>query len=208
MNAMQGYNVETRKETPHHLSDRSLPRRTVQRQMRRLGREHVCGAATAHKRVADPKKVRNKVGLLSLLLSTFLFIGSGYLPFRVLYNRSDSMPRGFYFVGPADDIRPGDIVGFLPPLEITSQYTDREWLPPADVIWLKIVVAGPGEFVCRHSVERYDSKGRPLYPIPFCGRLAQGKFWLETPRSHSFDSRYFGAIHHEKIKYKVRWMIE
>ena len=157
-----------------------------------------------------------------LLFYTVLFCSwYGYIkvPFLV-YNKTPSVPMGWYIMLPASDISDGDIVGFTLPKKYEDMVRDREWTTASDnedLILLKIVGCTEGEsFEIKNDnsfwikgkyigqvIER-DGQGRELpklnsgtYYIP------AGCFLPYTENPMSFDGRYYGPIELEKIRFKA-----
>lgn len=124
---------------------------------------------------------------------------------RLVYNPSDSAPRGFYAVKAAA-VQSGDWIVTRLPADVTRFAAERAYLP-AGVPLLKRVAAISGDHVCvrdarvwingvaRAAVLSVDRQGRPLQAWRGCRALATGElFLLSTARPASFDSRYFGPI--------------
>lgn len=123
----------------------------------------------------------------------------------VVYNPSDSAPRGFYAVKPVV-VHSGDWIVTRLPTDAIRFAAERAYLP-AGVPLLKRVVAMGGDHVCvrdarvwingapRATALQIDSQGRPLQPWRGCRALEEGElFLLSTQQPSSFDSRYFGPI--------------
>ncbi|AWP59348.1 hypothetical protein B7P02_15580 [Bordetella bronchiseptica] len=139
-------------------------------------------------------------GLLALLAPAWM----GPLP-RLVYNPSDSAPRGFYAVEPVA-VQSGDWIVTRLPADVIRLAAERDYLP-AGVPLLKRVAAVTGDQVCvrdaqvwingapRAAVRSVDRLGRPLQAWRGCRVLTAGElFLLNTARPASFDSRYFGPI--------------
>lgn len=124
---------------------------------------------------------------------------------RLIYNASDSAPRGFYVVR-QDQPAHGDwaITGLSP--DAAALAAERQYLP-INVPLLKRVAAMYGEHVCvrdgRVIIDgqdivralNRDSLGRALAPWRGCRLLAEDEFFLLSDHHESsFDSRYFGPI--------------
>lgn len=125
---------------------------------------------------------------------------------RIVYNPSDSLARGWYRIGSANDLRVGDIVLARPPTEAAELAARRRYLP-AGVPLLKPIAAISLQLVCIQgttaqidgvafaTVLTADSRGRTLPQWQQCRRLSDGElFLLATTNPASFDSRYFGPI--------------
>lgn len=125
---------------------------------------------------------------------------------RIVYNPSDSVPRGWYRVGPPDSLHVGDIVlGWLPP-QAAALAAQREYLPQRIPLLKRIGAMSPQRVCICDRIVRIDglaqavvlmadSRGRPLPLWEQCRRLNDGElFLLSATNPTSFDSRYFGPI--------------
>lgn len=126
---------------------------------------------------------------------------------RLVYNATQSEPRGWYLTTPA---RPpftrGQLVVFPVPPYVAGLVAERGWLPPG-VPLLKRVGAVAGDTVCVNATLRIrgevvgpvlsvDTAGRPL-PVSRkgCFTVAPGHvFPIGSTLPTSFDGRYFGEI--------------
>lgn len=130
---------------------------------------------------------------------------SGAFAPRLVYNASDSVPRGFYVIR-SQPPRVGDAALVRLPTVAARLAAERGYLP-AGVPLIKPIAAGYGDHVCvRNGIVRingrvrtltltHDSQGRPLTAWPGCRLLAQNEwFLLGTEHSASFDSRYVGPV--------------
>lgn len=124
---------------------------------------------------------------------------------RLVYNASDSVPRGFYVIR-AQRPRVGDVVLVRLPASAVRLAAERGYLP-AGVPLIKPIAAGYGDHVCvRNGIVRingrvvtltltHDRRGRPLMAWPGCRLLAEHEwFLLGTAHAASYDSRYFGPL--------------
>lgn len=145
--------------------------------------------------------------LITLSIGLAALFVPGLLPgsLRLVYNASDSAPRGFYAVT-ADSLRVGDLIVTRLPAQAVALAATRGYLP-AKLPLLKRVGAAYGEHVCVHggavringrivaTVLAHDSAGRALAAWPGCRLLAENElFLLGIGHAASFDSRYFGPI--------------
>ncbi|WP_442593366.1 S26 family signal peptidase [Parapusillimonas sp. JC17] len=124
---------------------------------------------------------------------------------RLIYNASDSAPRGFYAIRQAKPAHGDWVVTRLPPVA-AALAAERQYLP-INVPLLKRVAAMYGEHVCvgngrvtingqyiARALAR-DSLGRALTPWRGCRLLAEEEFFLLSDHHESsFDSRYFGPV--------------
>ncbi|GAC1627183.1 MAG: S26 family signal peptidase [Nevskia sp.] len=125
---------------------------------------------------------------------------------RIVYNPSDSVPRGWYRIGPADSLRVDSIVLTQLPTDAATLASQRGYLP-AGIPLLKRIGAIPPQRVCvQGRIVRIDdvaistaltadSRGRPLLAWQHCRSLLHGElFLLSSTNPASFDSRYFGPV--------------
>ncbi|MBO9355932.1 S26 family signal peptidase [Bordetella petrii] len=124
---------------------------------------------------------------------------------RLVYNASDSVPRGFYAIR-AQPPRVGDAILVRLPPSAARLAAERGYLP-AGVPLIKPIAAGYGDHVCvRNGIVRingrvvtltltHDRQGRPLASWTGCRLLAEHEwFLLGNAHAASFDSRYFGPV--------------
>jgi len=141
------------------------------------------------------------IGLAALLMPLAI-------PNRVqlVYNPSDSVPRGWYRIGKIDSLQVGSIVLARLPVPAAALAAQRDYLP-AGIPLLKRIGAMAPQRVClvgtsvriddvvEAAVMRADERGRSLLAWQQCRRLAHGElFLLSNTNPASFDSRYFGPI--------------
>jgi len=125
---------------------------------------------------------------------------------QIIYNASDSAPRGWYRVSHPAQLHVGDYVVARLPEEIAARAAARSYLPRSVPV-LKRIAAVAGQRVCVQSgivvigtqqVARaldVDFSGRPLTAWRHCRRLLKDELFLLNPSAAgSFDSRYFGPI--------------
>ena len=125
---------------------------------------------------------------------------------QIVYNPSDSVPRGWYRIEPADSLQVGSIVLARLPAQTAALAAQRGYLP-AGIPLLKRIGALAPQRVCVDgasvridevavaAVMRADGRDRPLSAWSQCRRLAHGElFLLSSTNPASFDSRYFGPI--------------
>lgn len=141
------------------------------------------------------------VGLVALALPVALC-----LPVRIVYNPSDSVPRGWYRIDAVRSLHVGDLVLTALPEAAAALAAQRDYLP-ANVPLLKRVAAVSPQYVCGDGIIvsvdwrptartlAADSRGRSLSAWRQCRRLSEGEvFLLSTSHPASFDSRYFGPV--------------
>ena len=135
---------------------------------------------------------------------------------RLVWNASESAPRGLYSVSPGRMLEPGDMVVARTPRPWRMLAARRHYLP-ANVPLVKRVVAVRGDEVCARreqisinglpAVTRRlrDAQGRILPWWEGCIRLRKGEaFLLMAEASASFDGRYFGITKSSDIVGKAR----
>ncbi len=132
-----------------------------------------------------------------------------HLPIKVVYNPSDSTPRGWYRIealSKTNALHVGSFVLAILPQDVAALAAQREYLP-ANVPVLKRIGAMERQSVCvRNNLVRidgdiaattrsYDGEHRPLQVWRQCRCLKTDELFLLSDTSPaSFDSRYFGPI--------------
>jgi conjugative transfer signal peptidase TraF len=124
---------------------------------------------------------------------------------RLVWNASDSAPRGLYSVSPGRTLEAGDMVVARTPMPWRLFAARRHYLP-ANVPLVKRVVAVGGDEICARgetvsinglpAVTRRarDARGRILPWWEGCVGLRKGEaFLLMAEAPASFDGRYFGV---------------
>lgn len=125
---------------------------------------------------------------------------------RLVYNASDSAPRGFYVVEKATQLHVGDYVIARLPEDSADLAAKRGYLPRSVPV-LKQIVAIDGQQVCIRGGSVYvdarvvaqtleeDGQRRKLRAWNGCRRLTTGELFLLNPSNPaSFDSRYLGPL--------------
>jgi conjugative transfer signal peptidase TraF len=146
----------------------------------------------------------------ALFFATLLVAAIAFKPMPLLiWNASDSVPVGVYFVRKRQPII-GEVAVIAPPDWVRIHAASRGYLP-ADVWLLKPVVATSGSVVCRfgfhifingNHVARakiFDSKKRILPIWKGCRTLKVDEIFVLSKPKNSFDSRYFGPINREQV---------
>jgi conjugative transfer signal peptidase TraF len=140
------------------------------------------------------------LGCLTLGLPTF-----APPSLRLVYNASDSAPRGFYAVRPAVQLKVGDFVVTRLPAAVATFAATRGYLPRTIPI-LKRIAAAAGDVVCVRAgvvaIDRIvvartrlvDGQGRALPGWNHCRQLVDNELFLLNTAPDSFDSRYFGPV--------------
>ena len=125
---------------------------------------------------------------------------------RIVYNPSDSVPRGWYRIGPADSLRVGDIVLAWLPADAAALAAQRGYLPEHIPLLKRIGAMSPQQVCIEKHIVRIDGvavtgvratdgRGRPLLAWQQCRQLRDSElFLLSATNPASFDSRYFGPV--------------
>lgn len=127
----------------------------------------------------------------------------------VVYNPTDSVPRGWYRVSSIDNaasLHVGSIVLARLPADVASFAGQRGYLPNGVPILKRVGAVAPQSVCVRGqtvhidgavvaTARTHDGARRPLQAWPQCRPLAAGElFLLSDTNPASFDSRYFGPI--------------
>lgn len=126
--------------------------------------------------------------------------------YQLLYNASDSAPRGWYVLVPERNLRIGTLVFARLPSRAETIAAERGYLPRS-VPLLKHIAATHGHQVCAfagvitvdgvfvgRALDR-DGAGRSLAHWTDCRALEDDElFLLGGDNPASFDSRYFGPV--------------
>jgi conjugative transfer signal peptidase TraF len=125
---------------------------------------------------------------------------------RVVYNPSDSVPRGWYRIGPPDSLQVGSIVMVRLPAETASLASQRRYLPDRIPLLKRIGAMSPHEVCVQDRIVLIDRVpvasalttdwlGRRLPVAQLCRVLHPDElFLLSTTNPASFDGRYFGPV--------------
>jgi len=125
---------------------------------------------------------------------------------RLLWNASESVPKGLYVVEPARRLIVADLVVAFPPEPIASFLADGGYLPRG-IPLIKRILALPKQIVCRRDLaitvdaldtgaaRERDSRGRPLPAWQGCHMVRRDEvFLMNSTEPASLDSRYFGPL--------------
>lgn len=148
------------------------------------------------------------IGLAALCAPAFMPMSVHKRVF-VVYNPTDSVPRGWYRVGSIDNaasLQVGSIVMARLPADVGSFAGQRGYLPNGVPILKRIGAVAPQSVCVRGQTVRidgvvvamartHDGARRSLQAWSQCRPLAAGElFLLSDTNPASFDSRYFGPI--------------
>ena len=133
---------------------------------------------------------------------------------HLVWNGTESIPRGLYWVTHDTFCQRGDLVVFPVPPAMRPLVHERGYLPDGYVL-LKPVVAVAGDRVCISDdvalvddapigrVLATDSEGRPLPHDDLCGPVPPRHLYVASHHPRSFDSRTFGPVDAATIRGKA-----
>jgi conjugative transfer signal peptidase TraF len=148
------------------------------------------------------------IGLAALCAQAFMPMSVHERVF-VVYNPTDSVPRGWYKVDSTDRavaLHVGSIVLARLPVDVAAFAGQRGYLPSGVPILKRIGAIAPQSVCVREQVvlidgvvaataRTHDGARRPLQAWQHCRQLAGGELFLLSDKNPaSFDSRYFGPI--------------
>ena len=146
--------------------------------------------------------------LVGIIFGAITMLGGAWFKpsVQVVFNPTDSAPRGWYVVVPAIRLHRGDYVVARLPSDTAMLAAMRGYLPRSVPI-LKQIAAVTGQRVCVRDSIVYidgvavartldsDAKQRPLTAWAHCRHLVSDELFLLNPHNEaSFDSRYFGPV--------------
>jgi conjugative transfer signal peptidase TraF len=150
---------------------------------------------------------RNQLVLLAGLGLVALAWPLAHIPtVQIVYNPSDSVPRGWYRIVPAASLKVGSIVLIKLPADIAALPAQRGYLPERIPLLKRVGALAPQQVCIAQHVVRIngvavatvllaDSQSRTLPKWQQCRSLHHGElFLLSATHPASFDSRYFGPI--------------
>ncbi|MGO9145832.1 MAG: S26 family signal peptidase [Desulfomonilia bacterium] len=160
------------------------------------------------------KKAELKPPIHALLIVVGFMIACKALSYKIMFQITPSLPKGIYRIDHPERIERGMICVFDIPHNVYGLMKTRGWLPEHLKFYLtKPVVAIQGDIVDvssaglyingRYSgpVKQYDSQGLPLPRIYRKYVLRQGEYFFASTYHNSFDSRYFGTVRKENIRW-------
>lgn len=130
-------------------------------------------------------------------------------PAAALVNESPSLPKGLYVRAFDPAPERGSIVAVPQPASVRA-YLGHLGMP-REVLLIKRVAATAGDQVCAVDdhivlpgrivpVRRQDRQGVKLPAWDGCRRLSPGELFLLGDTLSSFDSRYFGPVHDDRVE--------
>ncbi len=163
------------------------------------------------------KRIMTSGAVAALCIASLVEIAAPPIP-RLLYNKSESAPVGWYAVAPNSRIERSVMVAAFAPTEARKIAHDRGYLP-YHIPLIKTVWAIAGEEVCSENgvihtpnrpdifAHQQDGSGRKLPSWHGCIILENNEvFLVSTDVQTSFDSRYFGAVPVENILGATRYL--
>ncbi len=163
------------------------------------------------------KRIMTSGAVAALCIASLVEIAAPPIP-RLLYNKSESAPVGWYAVTTNSRIERGVMVAAFAPAEARKLAHDRGYLP-YHIPLIKTVWAIAGEEVCSENgviharnrpdifTHQRDGSGRKLPSWQGCIILENNEvFLVSTDVQTSFDSRYFGAVPLENVLGTVRFL--
>ena len=153
------------------------------------------------------------LAIVAILYITVLILK--YLHIGFIKQVTPSMPEGWYFTYPTDELQKGDNVVFIPNKQTEDYILSRKWLP-RNIPLLKKIVGIPGDYLCIKEGATYinekwvakiysqDSNGDALPVFKYCANIPKDQYFMQgIGNPHSFDSRYYGLVRKDQIRSKA-----
>ncbi|MGD0819397.1 MAG: S26 family signal peptidase [Desulfomonilia bacterium] len=160
------------------------------------------------------KKAELKPLLYALLIFAGFIIVCKVLSYKIMFQITPSLPKGIYWIDHPNSIEKGMICVFDIPHNVYGLMKTRGWLPEHFRFYLsKPLVAKQGDIIEVSAnglyingkyfgpVKQYDSQGLPLPRIYRKYILMQWEYFFASSYTNSFDSRYFGTVRKENIRW-------
>ncbi|MDH3770785.1 MAG: S26 family signal peptidase [Nitrospirota bacterium] len=159
------------------------------------------------------KKRRRWLSAVAVIALATVLVGTRLLSSPlILYPASPSLPAGPYLRS-FEPIRIGKIVAFAMPDAARRYQIELGHDVPASFLFMKPIIAGPGDRVCnsvvdglvvngtwRASTVSHDRDGRLLPVWTACHVLGEDRYFMVSDHvPNSFDSRYFGPVDAARI---------
>lgn len=155
--------------------------------------------------------MKNNKTLIIIICCLGLLAGAVHMikksGFGITYQVTPSMPKGFYFIKPVQNIKHNDIVIFYPPPKALHFLSQNHLIPHSGLL-MKYVFAVPGDKICKHNYAIWINSHyiAPVYQLKnlpnkqFCRVLKNNEYLLmSTNVNRSFDGRYFGPVNKKDI---------
>ena len=166
----------------------------------------------------DTKSNRIILGLISFIIIAQITVSMQWIslpPNTLFYNRSGSMPLGYYLAIPSKNIQKGDLVCIELPKEMESYAIERGWIKPGELLLKKVgamygetyeitdrLIQIEGKYV--GPVYEQDRKGQTMPVRRGTFTVKKNHFLPVAEQSPtSFDGRYYGDVPMESIITKV-----
>ncbi len=151
-----------------------------------------------------------KTIIFSFIITLLILL---FIKQKIVFQFTDSMPKGIYFFSKGQDIHHGQIVVFKMPEGVLEMVRERSWSANNSTL-MKQVYGMPGDtvlikdlmvFINNEYLGRIKLRDRQGLPLPIYQRdgtyvLRQNEYFVASNYiPNSFDSRYFGPINHGQI---------
>jgi len=156
----------------------------------------------------------SKFYIRALLVTAVMSAGACGLASHLIYNWTESLPLGFYWVASGGAPARGELVAFPIPAHVRQLVHERHYVPDSAYL-VKPVVALAGDRVCARDgvftvndeviglVLTEDQAGRPLPHPDVCETVRNGELYVASRNPRSFDSRSFGPVSLIAVRGKV-----
>ncbi|MFN8771018.1 MAG: S26 family signal peptidase [Neisseriaceae bacterium] len=159
------------------------------------------------------QNIKYKFLIYYILIITTIFISYLWIQSRLIFNDTISLPKGLYLRLPVETPEINNIYEFTinsDRLEIAKKFGYH-----ANGTFLKKLVAKNGDnvtinqhgllingkYIAPKGIEK--ARNMNLYPIEHMNyKLKTGEYFFLGLSKHSYDSRYFGIIKQNQIKYQ------
>lgn len=160
------------------------------------------------------KKTELKTIVRAVVIVAGILIASKALSQKIMFQITPSLPKGIYRIDAPSHIDTGMLCVFSIPLNVHGMMRSRGWLPKNLRFYLmKPVVAKHGDIIevsdkglfvngrYLGPVKHHDSQGLSLPHSYGKCILKAGEFFVASTYPNSFDSRYFGKIRKDDIRW-------
>lgn len=166
------------------------------------------------------KQAKLKPLFYALLIFAVLMLMCKSLSYKIMFQITPSLPKGIYWIYHPEQIEKGMICVFDIPQNVYGLMKTRRWLLEHFRFYLSkplvaterdiVDVSAAGLFINGRyfgPVKQYDSQGLPLPRLYRRYVLAQGEYFFASTYNNSFDSRYFGPIRKDSIRWVEKPLI-